>query len=76
MVFICPECGSTAAGVSMNVTTKPRLNDPRSEILEWITCASCDSEIPAHLGERWSDITPGQAREEWLRVYRPKRCRK
>ena len=59
-----------------NVTMEPQLDDPRSEILEWITCGSCDCEIPAHLGERWNGITAGQAREEWLRVYRPTRCRK
>ena len=74
--FLCPECGSTAAASSMLVSSQPQEDDPSSAVLDWITCASCESEIPAHLGERWNDITPGQAREEWLRVYRPTRCRK
>lgn len=58
------------------VSSKPLSSNPCSGVLEWITCAICKTDIPAHLGERWDDITPGQAREKWLRLYRPNRCRK
>ena len=66
--FICPECGSKKAGMQSMVSrpTPTRGNeDPWASILQDIECLSCKKIIPAHLAERWDDISIEEAKKEW-----------
>ena len=49
----------------------PKSNDPWSSISQIIQCRDCKKKIPAHLGERWNDITLKHAKEEFknLEMY-------
>jgi len=44
--------------------------DAWSGVLERISCARCGFIIPAHLAQRWDDISVEQARREWSEIYR------
>lgn len=68
--FVCPECGSTEASTYEDVSTDYDPQNPWSGVLERITCAKCDFLIPAHLGERWGQMSVEEARQEWQDVYR------
>jgi hypothetical protein len=68
--FICPECGSTEASSLLMVSTTFDPRDPWSSVLQRITCAKCDYVIPAHLGERWNNISIEDAQQEWQKEYR------
>jgi hypothetical protein len=70
--FICPECGSTAVGCSVFVSTSYDKNDPWSAVLQRCVCLNCQSTIPAHLGERWNDMTYDEACAEWRLIYKGK----
>ena len=52
------------------VQSFPDETDPWSGILQRIQCGSCHSVIPAHLGERWDEISVEEAKHEWQTVYR------
>jgi hypothetical protein len=70
-IFVCTECGSfeSAGGFSRPPSSDDR--GPWSGVRDAIRCARCGYGIPAHLGERWDGMTIEQARETWLRVFRP-----
>ena len=71
--FICPECGSTESGYEQYVSLDPpapKDKNPWSSVLQIITCKQCRREIPAHLGERWNDISIEDAKKVWKKEYR------
>ena len=68
--FICPECNSTEYKSHLYVSTEPDPNDPWSSILQQYECANCENYIPAHLAERWNDITIKKAKKEWLKKFK------
>ena len=39
-------------------------------MVQIITCKQCHREIPAHLGERWDNISIEDAQKEWKKEYR------
>ena len=71
--FICPECGSTESKYEQHVSRDPLVpkdKNPWSSVLQIITCKQCHREIPAHLGERWDNISIEDAQKEWKKEYR------
>ena len=68
--FICPECKSNTYKSHIYVSTYPDLNDPWSNVLQQYECANCNNYIPAHLAERWKDISFEKAMEEWINIYK------
>jgi len=68
--FKCPECGSTEPSVFMLVETDFSEDDAWSGVLQRCKCARCNFTIPAHLAERWHDISYDQAVQEWRQTYR------
>ncbi len=68
--FLCPECGAREFSNVIYVTTIPDENRPWSYVLKRITCRQCQSIIPAHLGERWDDLSVEAAHKEWKEIYR------
>ena len=70
--FICPECNSTEYKSHLYVSTEPDPNDPWSSVLQQLECGGCNSYIPAHLGERWDNISYEDAKKEWIKKYKRK----
>jgi len=68
--FLCPECGSREPGASVFVSTVYNEDDPWSSIMQRIECNQCHSTIPAHLAERWDNLTIEDAQKEWQEIYR------
>jgi hypothetical protein len=68
--FICPNCGGRVPGTITNISTVGPTDDPWSKILQTTDCVLCRQTIPAHLGERWNNISIEEARKEWLEVYK------
>ena len=72
--FICPECGSKEARmqamVSRPTPTGKKNEDPWASVLQEIECASCKMIIPAHLGDRWNNMSVEAAQKEWKELYR------
>ena len=73
--FICPECGSQDEPDELFVSKEPILGasykkDPWDSVLQQMECISCNMVIPAHLGERWNDISIEQAQQEWKAIYK------
>ena len=71
--FICPECRSTESKYEQYVSRDPPVpkdKNPWSSVLQIITCKQCHREIPAHLGERWNNISIEDAQKEWKKEYR------
>ena len=61
--FICPNCNSKEILDQKFVSIdKPNSKDPRSSVTQIIKCANCKKNIPAHLGERWNNISFEQAK--------------
>ena len=73
--FICPECGHKESRETIFYETKRRNKDPWSNVLQIMTCGKCQSQIPAHLAERWNDLSVVDAKKEWKKVYRKKRLK-
>ena len=67
--FICPECNSKDYKSTIYVSTIPDPNDPWSSVLQQIECAKCLKYIPAHIGERWNNISIEEAKNEWKSIY-------
>ena len=68
--FICPNCLSEEILTEKFVSIElPKSNDPWSSISQIIQCRDCKKKIPAHLGERWNDITLKHAKEEFKKYY-------
>ena len=69
--FICPNCYGQSATSYMSVS--PELGEgppsPWKAILQRIKCDDCCYIIPAHLGERWNDLSLEDARRQWFEVY-------
>ena len=67
--FIYPNCLSNKIlnekFVSIN---KPNTN-PWSSITQIMKCKKCKKDIPAHLGERWDNISIEKAKEEYRKYY-------
>ena len=64
--FICPNCNSKDILDQKFVSIeKPKYEDPWSSVTQIIKCANCKKNIPAHLGERWNNISIEQAKEEY-----------
>ena len=64
--FICPNCNSKDILDQKFVSIeKPKYEDPWSSVTQIIKCANCKKNIPAHLGERWNNISIEQAKEEF-----------
>jgi len=64
--FICPNCNSKDILDQKFVSIdKPNSEDPWSSVTQIIKCANCKKNIPAHLGERWNNISIEQAKEEF-----------
>ena len=70
--FICPECNSKEYKSHLYVSTIPDPNDPWSSVLQQLECGGCNSYIPAHLGERWDNISYEDAKKEWIKKYKRK----
>jgi hypothetical protein len=70
--FICPECGHNESREIIFHESKPRNQDPWSNVFQIMTCGKCQSQIPAHLGERWDGLSMEDAKKEWKKVYRGK----
>ena len=72
--FKCPECASTKIRselcVSTDWSTGGNATSPWSYVLQQYCCEKCDNYIPAHLGERWNNITFENAKNEWLKKYK------
>ena len=71
--FICPNCGSTESTDEQYISKDapdPKDTNPWSSVLQIITCKQCRREIPAHLGERWNNISIEDAQKEWKKEYR------
>jgi RNA polymerase subunit RPABC4/transcription elongation factor Spt4 len=68
--FICPECGSRETGIVSLVEREFVKGDAWSAILQEYQCPQCHSIIPAHLAERWDNLTVEQAQKEWRDIYR------
>ena len=60
--FICPECGSQDEPNELFISW--------DSVLQQMECISCNMVIPAHLGERWNNITIEQAQKEWKAIYK------
>ena len=71
--FICPECNSTKYKSHLCVSTEPDSNDPWSSILQQYECAKCENYIPAHLAERWNNISYKKALNDWKKIYKKKK---
>ena len=64
--FICQNCNSKEILDQKFVSIeKPKYDDPWSSVTQIIKCANCKKNIPAHLGERWDNISIHQAKEEY-----------
>ena len=70
--FQCPECGSIKIKSQLYVSTVPDPDDPWSSVLQQLECEGCNSYIPAHLGERWNNISYEDAKKEWIKIYKRK----
>jgi len=70
--FQCPECGSIKIKSHLYVSTISDPDDPWSNVLQQLECASCNFCIPAHLGERWDNISYEDAKKEWIKIYKRK----
>ena len=70
--FQCPECGSIKIKSQLYVSTVPDPDDPWSSVLQQLECGGCNSYIPAHLGERWDNISYEDAKKEWIKIYKRK----
>ena len=73
--FICPECGSKEDRIQMMVSKLPPKKsdrDPWGSVLQQMECNSCKNIIPAHLGERWDNMSIEAAQKEWKEIYRKK----
>lgn len=70
--FLCPECGSNEVAAVTMVETNPNGHDAWDSVFERITCGKCKSVIPAHLGERWDELSVERAKLEWQEQYRKK----
>ena len=72
--FICPECGSTEASIvamlSIRLDIKNPSKDPWNGVLQTISCAQCHFVIPAHIAERWDNMSVEEAQQEWKTDYR------
>ena len=45
-------------------------SDPWDSVLNQMECVSCHMIIPAHLGERWDDLSLEQAQKQWKDLYK------
>ena len=74
--FICPECGGTKVASTLCVSTDwsvtGEATSPWSYVLQQLCCYSCNNYIPAHLGERWNNITYKKAVDDWKKIYKNK----
>ena len=74
--FKCPECGSSRVSSQLLVSPDPssyhNINDPWASVLQQILCGVCNSYIPAHIGERWDNISYEDAKKEWITIYKRK----
>lgn len=70
--FICPDCGSTNEGDRVLLSKEPMINEknPWSNVLEQISCEDCKSIIPAHVAERWDNMSIDAAKKEWVSLYK------
>ena len=73
--FICPECSSQDEPNELFISKEPILGasykkDPWGSVLQQMECISCNMIIPAHLGERWNNISIEQAQQEWKTIYK------
>ena len=68
--FNCPECESEIVKENFHYKSKPG-NSLYSSVLHEIQCGSCFMDIPGHLGERLNDISIAEAKNDWLRKYKP-----
>ena len=64
--FICPNCNSKEILEEKFVSIAPsQSKDPWTSVSQIIKCAGCKKNIPAHLGERWDNISIEKAKEEF-----------
>jgi hypothetical protein len=69
--FICPECDSRDVKEEVMISRpQPTGKSPWEGILQQMECASCKMIIPAHLGERWDNMSIEEAQKEWKKNYR------
>ena len=64
--FICPNCNSKEILEEKFISIAPsQSKDPWTGVSQIIKCARCKKNIPAHLGERWDNISIEQAKVEF-----------
>ena len=75
--FICPECNSKEEPAERILVSKDspsdstsKKSDPWDSVLNQMECVSCHMIIPAHLGERWDDLSLEQAQKQWKDLYK------
>ena len=74
--FICPECGSKEEPEELFISKGPPSNSssknsgPWDSVLQQMKCVSCHMIIPAHLGQRWNDLSLEQALKQWKDLYK------
>jgi uncharacterized Zn finger protein len=70
--FICLECGSEDSGEELLLSKEINdySKDPWDSVLQQIECLSCGSIIPAHLAERWNNLSIEDAKKEWKEKYK------
>ena len=68
--FKCPncECEEILEQKFLSIEEPNDLN-PWSSVTQVIKCDSCKKTIPAHLGERWDEITFEEARKEYFKKF-------
>lgn len=67
--FLCPACGSDDEGPRAFI--EPSTSEgPWASVTETIVCGGCGRAIPAHLGERWEDLSAEDAAVEWQNKFK------
>ena len=73
-----PECGSTIIRSELNVSTDLSTglgySSHWSYVLLQHECGGCSEYIPAHLGERWNNISYQDAKNQWHKIYKRTKC--
>src|SRR5689334_9943459 len=72
--FICPNCGGSGETTTLCVSTAYDPKKPETAVLQYITCAGCGANIPAHLGQRWDGMSEEEAEGSGIAYIAPRPC--
>ena len=68
--FICPNCKSTKIKFRSKITNVNKIG-AYSVVDEEIQCGDCFIDIPKHLGEREFNKSFDEAKDEWIKIFKP-----